>query len=81
MRNHKIREAALAKYTPAPKTSTYKYIPTKTKGSTLEEFYHEVHTKHALHQEQLYSNKNAQEIETIMMQNRRLIEAQRNHRK
>ncbi|MDD5159440.1 MAG: hypothetical protein PHI47_05280 [Sulfuricurvum sp.] len=81
MRNHKIREAILAKYTPKPKLSPYTYIRTKTKGSTLEEFYNEVHAKHTLHQEQLYPNKNAQEIELIMMQNRRLIEAQRNHRK
>ncbi len=81
MNKHKIREAALAKYSPIPKVSTFKYISTKNKGSTLEEFYNEVHTKHALHQEQLYPNKNAQEIESIMMQNRRLIEAQRNHRK
>lgn len=81
MRNHKIREAALAKYTPSPKASSYTYIHTKTKRSTLEEFYNEVHVKHILHQEQSYPNKNAQEIESIMMQNRRLIEAQRNHRK
>lgn len=81
MREHKIREATLSKYFPAPKTSMFKYTPTKKYTSTLEEFYNEVHAKHALHQEQLYPNKNAQEIESIMMQNRRLIEAQRNHRK
>jgi hypothetical protein len=81
MRNHKIREAALSKYTPEPKTSFYKYTPNKIKPSTLEEFYNEVHAKHTQHQEQLYHNKNAQEIESIMMQNRRLIEAQRNSRR
>lgn len=81
MREYKIREAALSKYAPAPKTSMFKYTPAKKYKSTLTEFYNEVHAKHTLHQEQLYHNKNAHEIELIMMQNRRLIEAQRNHKK
>ncbi|MDD2950639.1 MAG: hypothetical protein PHU29_07615 [Sulfuricurvum sp.] len=81
MRIHKIREAALSKYTPAPKTSLYKYTHKKIKPATLEEFYNEVHAKHTQHQEQQYPNKNAQEIESIMMQNRRLIEAQRNSKR
>jgi hypothetical protein len=80
MREHKIRDAILAKYTPTPKISTFKYIPNKKKISTLKEFYNEVHAKHTLYQEQLYSNKNAQEIESIMAQNRRLIDAKHNHR-
>ncbi|AFV97253.1 MULTISPECIES: hypothetical protein [unclassified Sulfuricurvum] len=78
MRQHKIREAVWAKYTPsAPKVSTSRYVPTKNKGSTLQEFYDEVHAKNLLHQEHFYQNKNAQEIETIMAQNRRLIDAKR----
>ena len=81
MRIHKIREAALSKYTPAPKISLYKYTHKKIKPATLEEFYNEVHAKHTQHQEQQYPNKNAQEIESIMMQNRRLIEAQRNSKR
>jgi len=81
MRQHKMRDAVLAKYTPSPKVSPFKYTPTKTKGSTLQEFYEEVHAKNTQHQEHFYHNKNAQEIESIMAQNRRLIDAQRNRRK
>jgi hypothetical protein len=81
MRTHKIRETVLAKYAPKPKISFHQYVPTKTKGSTLEEFYNEVNAKHALNSEQIFHNKNAQEIESIMMQNRRLIDAQRKPRR
>lgn len=81
MRTNKIRETLLAKYTPKPKIPFHKYTSEKKKGSTLEEFYHEVYTKNALHCEQLFQNKNAQEIELIMIQNRRLIEAQRSPRR
>ncbi|MFY9143062.1 hypothetical protein [Sulfuricurvum sp.] len=81
MKKHKIRETLLAKYTPKPKISFHQYVPTKTKGSTLEDFYNEVYIKSALHGEQSFQNKNAQEIESIMMQNRRLIEAQRSPRR
>lgn len=76
-----LRDAVLAKYLPSPKVSSYKYVPTKTKGATLQEFYEEVHAKNTLHQEHFYHNKNAQEIESIMAQNRRLIDAKRNPRR
>lgn len=82
MNRHKIREAVWAKYSPStPKVSSSRYVPTKIKSSTLQEFYDEVHAKNLLHQEHFYHNKNAQEIESIMAQNRRLIDAKRNLRK
>lgn len=82
MNRHKIREAVWATYTPSSsKVSSSRYVHTKTKGSTLQEFYDEVHAKHLLHQEHFYHNKNAQEIESIMAQNRRLIDAKRNPRR
>lgn len=83
MRMNKVRETVLAKYIPSssPKEKPYKYVPVKTKRLTLEEFYQEVHAKNNLHQEHSYHNKNAQEIESIMMQNRRLIDAKRNPRR
>ena len=77
MRQHKIRDAVLAQYAPSPKPLPYKYTPMKSKGSTLQEFYEEVNAKISQYQDHVYQNKNAQEIESIMAQNRRLIEAQR----
>ena len=76
-----MREAVLAKYFPSPKISTSKYVPTKTKGSTLQELYEEVNAKSIQNQDHMYNNKNAQEIESIMAQNRRLIDAKRNSRR
>lgn len=80
MRTHKASEAILAKYSPPPKntmTASFRSRLPKKKGSTLEELYREVHARNALHIDQVYNNKNAQEIESMMMQNRRLIEAHR----
>jgi len=77
MRNKKIREAVLAKYMPTQKKSTFKYTSVSIKPSTLEEFYQEVHAKNSLYGEHSFHNKNAQEIEAILAQNRRLIDAQR----
>lgn len=76
-----MREAVLAKYFPSPKSSPSKYVPTKTKGSTLQELYDEVNAKSIQNQDHMYNNKNAQEIESIMAQNRRLIDAKRNPRR
>ena len=77
MRNPILREAVLAKYMPTQKKSTYKYLSTAIKPSTLEEFYREVAAKNSIYGEHSFHNKNAQEIEAIFAQNRRLIEAQR----
>lgn len=85
MRPATAREAILAQYAPSssPKLSIntlFKSRSSKTKGSTLEDFYREVLST-GTQAEQLYQNKNAQEIERMMVQNRKLIEAQRNPRK
>jgi len=80
MRINKASEAVLAKYSPAPKMQivpSFKSLHPKKKKPTLEEFYRELSARNALIVEQVYNNKNAQEIETIMVQNRKLIDAQR----
>lgn len=81
MRINKASEELLAKYAPEPKKkiafSSFGSKGTKTKGSTLEEFYREVAMRNSLQIEHVYNDKNAKEIESMMMQNRRLIEAQR----
>ncbi|MDD5051406.1 MAG: hypothetical protein PHO27_01595 [Sulfuricurvum sp.] len=81
MRTNKLREAVLRKYISQPKPSIYKYTHNKTKPSTLEEFYREVHIKQAIHHEHSYQNKNAEEIEFLMVSNRKLIDDQRNRLK
>ncbi len=57
--------------------SSRRQIP-KYEGTTLEEFYREVYAKNAKHPSQLYSNKDAAEIEMLMRQTRKLIETRRN---
>lgn len=80
MRINKASEAILAKYAPEIKPkitlSTFGRLH-KTKKSSLEEFYKEVYARSALQIEHVYNDKNAKEIESMMMHNRRLIEAQR----
>jgi len=84
MRSTTIREKLLSKYIPTtPKTRTdlfFRSHSPKAKGSTLEEFYREVHAKHSVNKEEPYQNKNAKEIESMMMQNRKLIEMQRKNK-
>ncbi len=81
MRINKASEAILAKYAPETKPkisfSSFGSKLHKTKGSSLEEFYKEVYARSALQIEHVYNDKNAKEIESMMIQNRRLIEAQR----
>jgi hypothetical protein len=80
MRINQASEAILAKYIQEPRTkkvSPFASHKPKAKGSSLEEFYKEVNARSALQIEQVYSGKNASEIESMMNQNRRLIEAQR----
>lgn len=86
MRAITVREKLLSKYSSAasPKINLQtlsKVRITKTKGSTLDDLYREVAAQSALQSEEPYRNKNAQEIERIMMQNRKLIEQKRNSRR
>jgi len=81
MRINKATEAILAKYAPKEKLRVqpfYKTTTVNSRNSTLQDFYHEVYAKSNASMEQVYNGKNAQEIETIMMQNRKLIETKRN---
>lgn len=82
MRINKASEAVLAKYAAPIKKQLrvepfYKTQSGSKKGKTLQEFYEEVATKNPYQIEQIYNGKNAQEIELMMMQNRRLIETKR----
>ena len=80
MRINKATEAILSKYSPPSKPRIFPVFTktsSKKKGSTLEELYQELQSKSNLHAEHVYNGKNAQEIESIMLQNRRLIDAQR----
>ncbi|MDD2779977.1 hypothetical protein [Sulfuricurvum sp.] len=84
MRINKASEAILAKYIQEPSSkriSSFGSYKPKAKGSTLEEFYREVKARSALQIEHVYTGKNATEIESMMNQNRRLIEAQRKTKK
>ena len=81
MRINKTSEAVLAKYA-APKEKVrvepfYKTQITTKKGSSLQDFYEEVNAKSHLWVEQVYSGKNAHEIELMMMEKRKLIESKR----
>lgn len=81
MRINKASEAVLAKYAPKEKLRVqplYKTASVNSKSSTLQDFYQEVYAKSNAAMEQVYNGKNAQEIETMMMQNRKLIETKRN---
>ncbi|HLD22856.1 MAG TPA: hypothetical protein VJA83_02870 [Sulfuricurvum sp.] len=81
MRINKASEAVLAKYAPKEKLRVqplYKTTSVNSKSSSLQDFYQEVNAKYNASMEQVFLGKNAQEIETIMVQNRRLIETKRN---
>ncbi len=84
MRINKASEAVLAKYTPMSKEKIrvepfQKSNTHHIKSSTLQDFYQEVYAKQSASIEQIYNGKNAQEIELMMMQNRKLIEMKRSH--
>jgi hypothetical protein len=79
MRKNKAVEAIFSKYSepkaaPVDMFTTYRSTK-KRKGGTLSDFYHEVHAANSQKIQHPYNNKNATEIESMMMQNRRLIEA------
>lgn len=83
MRINKASEAVLAKYAAPVKKQQlrveplYKTQSGSKKGTTLQEFYEEVYSKNPYQIEQVYNGKNAQEIELMMMQNRKLIDTKR----
>jgi hypothetical protein len=80
MRINKASEAVLAKYAPKEKVRVEPFYKTRTgakKGSTLQDFYEEVYEKSNLWVEQVYNGKNANEIERMMMEKRKLIESKR----
>lgn len=79
MRINKASEAVLAKYA-APKQKLkvepfYKTQSETKKGTSLQDFYEEMYAKSHYLIEQVYNGKNAKEIESMMMQNRKLIES------
>ncbi len=85
MRINQASEAVLAKYA-APKEKVrvepfYKTTVGSKRGTSLQDFYEEVYEKSNLWIEQVYSGKNAQEIERMMMENRRLIESKNGGRR
>lgn len=76
MRADFIREAVISRYTPPSRSKSASDKRAKTRASTLEDLYREVHTKQYCYNE--YLCKNAAEIESIMRNNRKLIDAKRN---
>lgn len=83
MRIHTLSEAVLAKYAPKPLpiiTQSIYSSGAKTRGATLKDLYDELNSKQKNNTESFHS-KNADEIESMMMQNRRLIEAQRKNKR
>lgn len=82
MRKHSPSEAQFNHYS-SPETLRLhppKQKSLKTKTSTLEELYREVHARNSRHPHHLFVHKNAEEIESLMRQNRTLIDS-RHHRK
>jgi hypothetical protein len=83
MRKNSAAEAILSKYlepkSPPIFTRTAYQSTEKKKGGSLSDFYCEVHAVNSQKSLYSYQNKNASEIELMMMNNRRLIEDKRNH--
>lgn len=79
MSRNEVTENLLSHYLEPQKgkrSSLKGLFSSKKKEKTLEEFYTEVQSQKSSHGiENVYYGKNAGEIETIMMQNRKLIEA------
>ncbi|MDD4855786.1 MAG: hypothetical protein PHQ22_08390 [Sulfuricurvum sp.] len=74
MSKNNIREALLAQFIDPPKVNSYassRILPATRKGKTLADFYTEVFKS----SKPLYETKSAKELEIMMMQNRKLIEA------
>jgi len=81
MRKNKAAEAILSKYMEPKKGPKSLFNASrqsnKSSGGSLSDFYREVYAAHAQNQKHLYQNKNAAEIESMMMSNRKLIEIAR----
>ena len=79
MSKNSMHETFITKLLQPPKVSSYplpKTIPTTRKGKTLADFYTEVFQR----SKPLYETKSAKELENMMIQNRRLIEAKNKKR-
>jgi len=79
MSKNNIREALLAQFIEPPHVNlytSYKTLPSTRKGKTLADFYQEIFQIKKPGQE----DKSAKEIEIMMMQNRKLIEAKHKRR-
>ncbi|MGZ5208923.1 MAG: hypothetical protein ACXWB0_07880 [Sulfuricurvum sp.] len=79
MSKNNLREALLAQFIEPPYVNlylSYRRLPATRKGKTLADFYQEVLQVKKPSQE----NKSAKEIEIMMMQNRKLIEAKHKRR-
>jgi len=79
MSKNNMREALLAQFIDPPRVNLYtssKTLPSTRKGKTLADFYTEVFQT----SKPLYETKSAKELEVMMMQNRKLIEAKNKKR-
>ena len=79
MSKNNIREALLAQFIDPPKVNLYasnRTLPATRKGKTLADFYTEVFKSN----KPLYETKSAKELEIMMIQNRKLIEAKNKRR-
>ncbi|HEX5623174.1 MAG TPA: hypothetical protein VFX57_01910 [Sulfuricurvum sp.] len=85
MSKNEVREGLISKYLEPQKNkgSLYKTSRVlKKTGNTLDDFYTEVHAKtRSYGVKNVYYGKNADEIEIIMLQNRKLIEVQLNKKR
>lgn len=77
MSSFKMRETFYVKESKNDPFQPFKRHSQKKKKASLDELYREVHAYNALRVEEVYRNKNAKEIESMMIQNRRLIESKR----
>lgn len=83
MNNLSLREVILGQFIEPPAVIpyfSYKTLPSKQKGKTLADFYQEVFQKNTSTTVQSFEGKNAHDIELIMMQNLKSIEAKKRKR-
>ncbi|MCX6074457.1 MAG: hypothetical protein NTY39_09075 [Campylobacterales bacterium] len=83
MSHFSVREAILEEFIEMPPInlySLYKTLPSKRKGETLADFYQEVFQKKTSAAQQSFESKNAHDIEILMMQNLKRIEANKRKR-
>jgi len=83
MNRFTLREAILEEFIEMPPLSLYsliKTLPSKREGETLADFYQEVLQKKRSEVQQSFESKNAHDIEIVMMQNLKKIEANKRKR-